>query len=199
MHPGPDRRRLHHLPEQTSEAIRNGWFYTGDLGFIRHDGNLVITGRSKDVIVLASGKKAYPEELETHYSQSAHIKEICILGLTDASNGPEGETLHAIVVPDMDEFRRLGQTNISELIRFDIENLSRQLPSYYRIHSLSLRNEPLPRTVTRKLKRFEIQKEESDRRLKNVRALCRPGKDHAVFRKALAPSSRVLSMRQRPI
>ena len=176
----------YHLPEQTSEAIRNGWFYTGDLGFIRHDGNLVITGRSKDVIVLASGKKAYPEELETHYSQSAHIKEICILGLTDASNGPEGETLHAIVVPDMDEFRRLGQTNISELIRFDIENLSRQLPSYYRIHSLSLRNEPLPRTVTRKLKRFEIQKEESDRRLeKRETPSATQGKDHAVFQEGV--------------
>ena len=44
-----------------------------------------------------------------------------------------------------------------EMIRFDIENLSKQLPSYYRIHSLAVRNEPLPRTVTRKLKRFEIQ------------------------------------------
>ena len=136
--------------------------------------------------MLASGKKAYPEELETHYSQSAYIKEICILGLTDAPNGPEGETLHAIVVPDMDEFRRLGQTNISELIRFEIENLSRQLPSYYRIHSLSLRNEPLPRTVTRKLKRFEIQKEESERRLeKREKPAASQGKDHAVFQEGV--------------
>jgi len=174
------------LPEQTSEAIRNGWFYTGDLGFIRPDGNLVITGRSKDVIVLASGKKAYPEELETHYSQSPYIKEICILGLNDLSSGPEGETLHAIVVPDMDEFRRRGQTNISEMTRFEIENLSRQLPSYYRIHSLSIRNEPLPRTVTRKLKRFEILKEESDRRLEKREAdNASPRKDDPVFQEGL--------------
>jgi long-chain acyl-CoA synthetase len=174
------------MPEQTSEAIRNGWFYTGDLGFIRHDGNLVITGRSKDVIVLASGKKAYPEELETHYSQSTYIKEICIMGLTDAANGPEGETLHAIVVPDMDEFRRLGQTNIQEMIRFEIENLSRKLPSYYRIHSLTIRNEPLPRTVTRKLKRFEIHKEESGRQQqRSEKAGTSPEKDHAVFQEGI--------------
>ena len=174
------------LPEETSEAIRNGWFYTGDLGFIRHDGNLVITGRSKDVIVLASGKNAYPEELETHYSQSPYIKEICIMGLTDPSSGPEGETLHAIVVPDMDEFRRLGQTNISEMIRFEIENLSRQLPSYYRIHSLSIRNDPLPRTVTRKLKRFEIQKEESNRHQeKQGKTAASPGKDDSVFQEGV--------------
>jgi long-chain acyl-CoA synthetase len=170
-------------PEQTAEAIRNGWFYTGDLGFIRHDGNLVITGRSKDVIVLSSGKKAYPEELETHYAKSPYIKEICIMGLTDPSSGPEGETLHAIVVPDMDEFRRLGQTNISEMIRFEIENLSKQLPSYYRIHSLSIRNEPLPRTVTRKLKRFEIQKEESSRQ--NEKPAASQGKDDPTFQEGI--------------
>jgi long-chain acyl-CoA synthetase len=151
-------------PEQTSEAIRDGWFYTGDLGFIQPDGNLVITGRSKDVIVLASGKNVYPEELETHYSQTPYIKEICIMGLTEARDGHQGETLHAIVVPDMDAFRERGQSNISEMVRFEIENLSRELPSYYRVHSLAIRNEPFPRTVTRKLKRFEIQQEESNRR-----------------------------------
>ena len=165
--------------ELTSEAIRDGWFYTGDLGHIRADGNLVITGRSKDVIVLASGKKAYPEELEAHYSRSPYTKEICIMGLTESGNGPEGEALHAIVVPDMDEFRRRGQTNIAQVVRFEIENLSTLVPSYYRIHSLSIRNEPFPRTVTRKLKRFEIQKEESDRR--NARPAPSEGKDHPRF------------------
>jgi long-chain acyl-CoA synthetase len=150
--------------EQTSEAITDGWFRTGDLGFIYADGNLTITGRSKDVIVLANGKNIYPEELETHYSQSPFIKEICIFGAAAGANEPEGETLHAIVVPDMDEFRKRGQTTITEMIRFEIENLSKQLPSYQRILSLSIRNEPLPRTVTRKLKRFEIRKEEKERR-----------------------------------
>jgi long-chain acyl-CoA synthetase len=169
--------------EQTAQVLKEGWFYTGDLGQIDSEGHLSITGRSKDVIVLANGENVYPEELETHYSKSPFIKDICILGISEDGGG-HGGILHAIVVPDMDEFRRRGQTAIMEMIRFDIENLSKQVPSYYRIHSLAVRNEPLPRTVTRKLKRFEIQQEEAERKkakeLEKQGATPRP--DHPVFR-----------------
>jgi len=154
----------YHAPEQTSESIKNGWFHTGDLGFIDPGGHLSITGRSKDVIVLANGENVYPEELESHYSKSPFIKEICVLGISENGASRHTGSLHAIVVPDMDEFRNRGQTAIMEMIRFEIENLSKQVPSYYRIHSISLRNDSLPRTVTRKLKRFEIEREEADRR-----------------------------------
>ena len=128
------------------------------------DGNLVITGRSKDVIVLANGKNVYPEELEAHYSQSIWIKELCVMGI----QSPEGERLHAVIVPEMEEFRRRAQTTINENIQIDIENLSKELPSYYRILSFSIRNEPFPRTVTRKLQRFEIQREEETRKTTSV-------------------------------
>ncbi len=161
---GPLLMRGYYRDEaRTTEALRDGWFHSGDLGFIDSDGNLTITGRSKDVIVLANGKNIYPEEIETHYAKSPFIKELCVLGVVDES-GPEGERLHAIVVPDMDEFRRRGQSAIMEMIRFEMENLSKDLASYQHVLSLSIRNEPLPRTVTRKLKRFEIQKEEESRR-----------------------------------
>jgi long-chain acyl-CoA synthetase len=153
----------YHSPEQTAEAVKDGWFRTGDLGFINPKGYVSITGRSKDVIVLANGENVYPEELETHYSRSPFIKDICIMGVSQNGSGPGKEVLHAIIVPDMDEFRRCGQTAIMEMIRFEIENLSKLVPSYYRIHSLAVRNDPLPRTVTRKLKRFEIQKDENER------------------------------------
>src|SRR5207253_10074650 len=106
------------------------------------------------------------------------IKEICILGISKDGAAPGGEMLHAIVVPDMDEFRRRGQTAIKEMIRFEIENLSKQVPSYYRVHSLSVRNEPLPRTVTRKLKRFEIQEEESERRKSRAERSQEAPEDH---------------------
>src|SRR5881296_2790461 len=102
-------------PDQTSETILDGWLHTGDLGFIDAAGALSITGRSKDVIVLANGKNVYPEELETHYSQSPFIKEICIVGIPEDDHTPANEILHAIVVPEMDEFRRRGQTAIMEM------------------------------------------------------------------------------------
>ncbi|MBI2150759.1 MAG: AMP-binding protein, partial [Acidobacteria bacterium] len=172
--------------EKTAETIIDGWLHTGDLGFIDAGGNLTITGRSKDVIVLANGKNVYPEDVEFHYSKSPLIKEICVLGVRPKDL--KHDVVHAlvvpnidelkktIVVPDMEEFKRRGQTGIMEMIRFEIENLSKQVPSYYRIHSLAVRNEPFPRTVTRKLKRFEIQKEEAARI--EAQAAPAPGEDH---------------------
>jgi long-chain acyl-CoA synthetase len=153
--------------EATRASVRDGWYHSGDLGRLQPDGSLVITGRSKDVIILANGKNVYPEEMEAHYGQSQWIKEICVIGVTGAES--EGERLHAVVVPDMEEFRRKGLTSISESIQFALEDLSKQLPSYYRILSFSIRNEPLPRTVTRKLQRFEIQREETERKTAAVR------------------------------
>jgi long-chain acyl-CoA synthetase len=174
-------------PEKTAAAITDGWFHSGDLGFIAPDGYLSITGRSKDVIVLANGENVYPEDLEIHYSKSPFIKEICILGIAEDGATAGGGILHAIVVPDMDEFKRRGQTAIMEMIRFEIENLSKQVPSYYRVHSLAIRNEPLQRTVTRKLKRFEIQQEETERRKKKKQdrrehGTQRQQEDHERFR-----------------
>jgi long-chain acyl-CoA synthetase len=63
-------------------------------------------------------------------------------------------------VPDLDEFRKRSQNIIGDMIRYELENRSRELASFMRVHSMSIRNEPLPRTVTRKLKRFEICEEE---------------------------------------
>src|SRR5438046_10618922 len=108
-------------------------YQSGYLAWTDSEGNLSITGRSKDVIVLANGENVYPEELETHYSRSPFIKDICVLGLSE-------EILHAIVVPDLDEFKRRGQTANTDVIRFEIDNLSKQVPSHYRIHSLAVLN-----------------------------------------------------------
>src|SRR5262245_35463435 len=153
----------YHDPHHTTEVMSGEWFRSGDLGFIDSERNLKITGRSKDVIVLASGKNIYPEEIESHYGKSAFIKELCVLGTSGNGDGPAGERLHAVIVPDMDEFRSRGQSAIMEMIKFEMDTLSKDLPSYQRVLSLSIRNEPFPRTVTRKLKRFEIEKEEAAR------------------------------------
>jgi long-chain acyl-CoA synthetase len=141
-------------PDATAEVLKDGWLHTGDLGYLDDHGNLFITGRQKDVIILANGKNVYPEEIEAHYLQSSLIKEICVLGLEDGGT----EKLYAVITPNFEILRQRKIVNTKEVIRFDIEGLSAKLPSTKRIAGYEIWQEDLPRTTTRKLKRFEIQK-----------------------------------------
>jgi len=145
-------------PDATQEVLRDGWLYTGDLGYFDDGGNLFITGRKKEVIVLANGKNIYPEEVEAYYLQSPYIAEICILGLEGHPGNPASERLHAVIVPNFDVLKQRKIVNAKEVIRFDIEGLSAQIPSTKRIGSYEIWQKNLPRTTTRKLKRFEIER-----------------------------------------
>ena len=144
--------------DATAATIKDGWLLSGDLGYLDDDGNLFITGRRKEMIVLSSGKNIYPEEIEAQYLKSPFIKEICVMGLTNRPGEPFSERLHAVIVPDFDVLRERKIVNAREVIRFDVENLSMELPSTKRILSFDIWPDPLPRTTTRKLKRFEIQR-----------------------------------------
>jgi long-chain acyl-CoA synthetase len=145
-------------PEATAETLRDGWLMSGDLGYLDARGNLFITGRKKEIIVLSSGKNIYPEEVEAQYLRSPFIKEICVMGLTNRPGEPFSERLHAVIVPNFEVLRERKIVNTREVIRFDVENLSTELPAAKRILSFDLWSDPLPRTTTRKLKRFEIQR-----------------------------------------
>ncbi|MFZ0802916.1 MAG: AMP-binding protein [Terriglobales bacterium] len=145
-------------PEATAEVLKDGWLYTGDLGYLDSGNNLFITGRKKEVIILSNGKNIYPEEVEAHYLKSPYIKEICVMGLEGRPGDPTADRLHAVVVPNFEALKQRKIANAKEVIRFDIENLSTQLPSTKRIGSYEIWQEDLPRTTTRKLKRFEIAK-----------------------------------------
>ncbi len=145
-------------PEATAEVLKDGWLYTGDLGYLDARGNVFVTGRSKDVIVLSNGKNIYPEEIEAHYLQSRLIKDICVMGTESTPGEPLAERLHAVIVPNFDVLRERKVVNAREVLRFDIEGLSAQLPSTKRILSYDIWQDDLPRTTTRKLKRFEIRK-----------------------------------------
>ena len=145
-------------PDATAAALKDGWLHTGDLGYFDADGNLFITGRSKEVIVLSNGKNVYPEEIEAHYGQSPFIKEIAVMGLEGSPGDPTSERLHAVVVPNFDVLKERKVVNAKEVIRFDIEGLSAQIASTKRIGSYEIWQDDLPRTTTRKLKRFEIEK-----------------------------------------
>ena len=132
-------------------------FYTGDLGYFDADRNLFLTGRKKEVIVLSNGKNIYPEEVEAHYLKSPYLKELAVMGL-ERTAGEGGDRLHAVIVPNFDALRQKKIVNAKEVIRFDIEGLSQQIASTKRIGSYEIWQEDLPRTTTRKIKRFEVEK-----------------------------------------
>ena len=144
-------------PEATAEVLRDGWLYTGDLGYFDSGGNLFITGRRKEIIVLANGKNVYPEEIEAHYLQAAYVKEICVMAVEARPGDPTSERLYAVVVPNFELLRERKIVNAKEAIRFEIEALSHKIASTKRLGSYDIWQEDLPRTTTRKLKRFQIE------------------------------------------
>jgi len=149
-------------PEASAQALAGGWLHTGDLGYLSPRGELYITGRRKEVVVLSSGKNIYPEEIEAHYLQSPFIKELCVMGLARPGE-PAAERLHAVVVPNFDALRERKVLNAREILRFEIEGLSIRLPRHKRILSYDVWTEELPRTSTRKLKRFLIAQRAGER------------------------------------
>jgi long-chain acyl-CoA synthetase len=136
-------------PQETAEVLRDGWFYTGDLGYRDRDGYFFITGRSKEMIVLPTGKKIFPEELETFYKQIPSIKEICLI------QGERG--IEAAVVPDFDYLRKMNLSNSRATIAFEIEDLAKDLPPYKRITGLKIFKDPFPVTRLGKLRRTKVR------------------------------------------
>lgn len=153
--------------EATKEVIRDGWFHTGDLGRFDNNGDLFITGRCKDVIVLGSGVNVYPDEVEFTLSKSPFISEICVFGYLIKSGVRSGmEEVHCVVVPNMECFADWAMNNslklsdelINETLGKEIDLLSLNLTNYKRPAKCYVSSEPLPKTTTRKIKRAVVKK-----------------------------------------
>lgn len=147
--------------EMTAQVIKDGWFYSGDLGRLDDEGYLFLAGREKEVIVLTSGKNIYPEDLEAIYGKSPYIKEICIISRAEERFGGKIESLHAVVVPNLDYFRQKNETDIRGRVRWEMENLGRSLPSYQHIMGFTITKEELPRTALKKIKRYLVKQKYS--------------------------------------
>lgn|GEM_PF-25478 len=145
----------------TDEAFtKDGWFRTGDLGRVDSDGFLYIVGRGKDVIVLPSGKNVHPEDIEAHYLKCPLVEELAVIGVEEGGGSRAGtEKLAAVVVPDFAYLKKTGVANSKEAIRHALDDLGRSLPEYSRVRDYMIRAEPLPKTATNKVKRFQLKEE----------------------------------------
>jgi len=147
-------------PEKTAEVIKDGWFYTGDIGYLDRDGFLFISGRVRNLIVLGAGKKVFPEEVEEVLGKSRFIKEMCVLGRIATKGARKGcEEVYAVIVPNLDSFdaaERGDKDKIKARISSDINNLSENLAEYKKVIGFDIWFDELPKTATRKIKRKDI-------------------------------------------
>ena len=148
--------------EATKEAIQDGWFNSGDVGYLDKDGFLFITGRSKNVIVTQNGKNIYPEEIELMLGKIPEIKECMVYGKEEEGN--KELTITARVIPNYDEIKELHGEDLTEeqvrnIIWEEIKKVNRTLTSYKAIKRLEIKKDEFEKTTTMKIKRFaELKK-----------------------------------------
>lgn len=151
-------------PEETSAILKDGWLFTGDLGYLNDDNRIFITGRKKEIIVLSNGKNINPEEIEDKIlSMNEVITEIGVFEKSDL--------LHAVIYPDYQKAKQLGIENVEEMIKWEvIDKYNQSVTPYKKVMKFSLIKEPLPRTRLLKLKRFLLPQLEqiSGEKIENI-------------------------------
>ncbi len=151
------------MPEETREVLsEDGWFRTGDLGWIDKEDYVMLSGRSKNMIVTEGGKNVYPEEIEDSFQLETDIQQITVQGyLSDKEM--QAESLEALIYPSDDFFKRTGlergdksdsaaKTVYSEISGI-VEKINKRLRPYQRIEKIQILDKPLEMTTTLKVKR----------------------------------------------
>lgn len=149
------------MPELTSEVIKDGWFYTGDLGYLDKKGILYITGRNKNMIVLKNGKKIFPEELETLVNRIELVEESMVFGMPDENDKDDVKLAVKIVYNKevaKEKYADVNQEELYKIIWEQIKSLNTTFPRYKHIQKLILTDEELIKTTTKKVKRQEEMK-----------------------------------------
>lgn len=148
----------YNMPEKTAEVLKDGWFHTGDLGFVDQEGWLYLTGRKKNVIVTKTGKNIYPEEVEYYINRNKYIQESLVHGVIDEEN--DDTLVSAQVRPNYEviyeEFgESFGEEEVQSLIKRVISEINEKMPIYKRIRNFSVRKDDFIKTTTKKIQRHK--------------------------------------------
>ena len=158
--------------EATDKVLIDGWFHTGDLGYIDDEEFLYISGRSKNMILTKNGENIYPEEIENILNDNDLIEESLIIG---TSNGKDDVQVKAKIFPNIEAIKEyLGnkvptKEEINKTVNEIIKKVNEKLPNFKHIKSFKIMDEDFERTTTNKVKRFgKNMEDEDDKNTKNT-------------------------------
>lgn len=142
--------------EANAAAFTNdGWFRTGDIGYLDKDNYIHITGREKSVIVLDNGKNVFPEEIEEYLESIDTIAESVVIGRTDEDTGDT--KLVAVIFPAYEKYPEMSENDLRSEIQKAIAAQNKKLPSFKQIHKLEFRKTEFEKTSSRKIKRHLVK------------------------------------------
>lgn len=131
----------------------DGYFKTGDIGYIDKDGYIYITGRKKNVIILSNGKNVFPEEIEEYLAKCRYIRETVVLGRENA----QGEVvITALIYPNYDLFDNLEDEHVYSVLKQEVAAINEQLPRFKKIRNIEIRQTEFEKTSTLKIQRYKI-------------------------------------------
>lgn len=136
--------------ELTKEVLNDGWFNTGDYGNVNSKGQLSITGRKKNLIVLNNGKNVFPEEIENYIARIQYVQEVVVRGIKE--DGREVGLL-AEVFLNQETVKSMEIENVEETLKKDISSVTKELPTYKKITEIKIREQEFSKTTTNKIKR----------------------------------------------
>ena len=149
----------YNMPEETAKVIRDGWFHTGDLGYVDDEDFIYITGRKKNVIITRNGKNVFPEELEYYLGKIPYVSESMVWAESDADG--QDDVIVATIKPDMEEVTAaLGEeaakdtAEVEKLLWAEVDKLNENLPLFKKIKKVVIRTEDFEKTTGKKIKRF---------------------------------------------
>ncbi len=145
----------YNMPEETAKVIRDGWFYTGDQGYIDDEKFIYITGRKKNVIIASNGKNVFPEELEYLLSKIPYVSESMVWGAEERGD----IVIVATIRPDMEEVESVigkdcGEEAVKKLLWEEVDKINAELPMFKKIKKVAVRNEEFEKNTSKKIKRF---------------------------------------------